>query len=138
MAMTGEKFTGENLAITWDSDDIEGTQIVSAEIRITRPSYEQTGASDDAAGKKPGKPDYTLRFEFRKSTRDADDWTTFDETEAAKAFTIYPNGNTAGEPTRTGNAFVIGATEGISYNGVTPFTVECDVDGAITRGSVSA
>jgi len=32
MAMTGEKFTGENLAVTWDSDDIEGTQIVSAEI----------------------------------------------------------------------------------------------------------
>jgi len=64
--------------------------------------------------------------------------TTFAETEAAKAFTIYPNGNTAGEPTRTGNGFVTGVTEGYPFNGVCPVTIEIDVDGAVTRGTVSA
>ena len=37
MALTGEKFVGDALAITWDGDDIEGTIIVSAEIRASRP-----------------------------------------------------------------------------------------------------
>lgn len=141
MALSGEKFDGDSLAITWDSSTIEAELIRSVTVSRTRKKSEKTGAGDSAIKKHPHKWDYALAIEIWKSDQDVDDADIFIESDEAVTFTIYPNGNTAGEISLAGSAFLDSISEVIPTGdspGMVALSITADVDGAITRSTVSS
>jgi len=139
MALTGEKFDSIDLAVSWDGNVIEAELVRSFSWQATRDTHDVTGGGQKARRKLGGRYDYTGTLELYKSTRDADDLTHFDETHAtAGAVIVYPNGNTSGEPTRTGNAWITNISESDPVGeGPAVISISLDFDGAITKGSVA-
>lgn len=138
MALTGVKYDGDNLEFSWNATAIEQEILREVVISRRRATYDKTGAGEAARRKHPGKYEYQLRVTLWGTTRDADTLATFDETAAAAvAFIVYPNGNTTSEIQRSGNAIITSIEETIMHDGMNAIVIQCDVDGAVTDGSVA-
>lgn len=139
MALTGEKFDGIDLVVSWDGNEIEAELVRSFSWQATRDTHDKSGGGQKARRKHGGRYDYTGTLELYKTTRDADDLTHFDETHAsAGALVVYPNGNSSGEPTRTGNAWITNINESHPVGeGMSVISISLDIDGALTKGSVA-
>ena len=55
------------------------------------------------------------------------------------AFVVYPNGETAGQPMRSGNGIVTSVSESNPAGGdMVTLSISVDVDGEIAKGTVSS
>lgn len=139
MALTGEKFDGDDLAMTWGGTAIEAEVLREVVISTKREVYEKSGASQKDRRKHGGKRERMLRITLWGSTRDADLLDVFDEEATTpSAFWVYPNGNVAGEPVRIGNAWVDSVEETAPHDGMVGYVINCTVDGPVSIGSVFA
>lgn len=135
MAMTGVKFDGDNLELSWNGALVETVMLREIVVSTKREIYDKTGASERARRKHGGKREYTMRITVWGSTRDTDFLTDFDEAATTPtAFIIYPNGDTAGEPKRSGNAWVDSKEETVPHDGMVAYVINCTIDGALTYG----
>lgn len=135
MALTGEKYSGDNLVMDWNGARLDQTLLREIVISPKREMYDKSGSGERARRRHGGKREYTIRITLLGTTRDADLQTRFDETSSAPAaFVIYPNGDTGGEPTRTGNAWVESVEESIPTEGMIGLVISCAIDGDLVDG----
>lgn len=136
MALSGEKFDGDNLKVSYNAALMETVLLREVVISTKKEMYDKTGASEKARRKHGGKYEHTCRITAWGSNEDADLRSDFDETETApKAVIVYPNGNTTGEPTRTFNAWFDSIEETIPHDGMVAYVINLTIDGGITKGT---
>lgn len=139
MPLTGERFDSINLMISWGGTTINEELCRSFSWTVARDMHDMTGGGESARRKFGGRRDYTGTLELYKSDADADDLTVFDETQSAvAALVVYPNGDSSGEMTRSGNAWItnISETNPIGED-MAVLSISIDFDGAVTKGTVS-
>lgn len=135
MALSGAKYDGDNLKMSWNGALVETELLREIVVSTKREIYDKTGAGQKDRRKHGGKRERTMRITFWGSTRDADLLTDFDENATAvTAFIIYPNGDAVGEPKRSGNAWVDSKEETIAHDGMVSYVINCTIDGAVTYG----
>jgi hypothetical protein len=134
MALTGNKYTGDNMYLSWGGTEVEAELLREVAITANRDVYEKTGAGERGKRKHGGKYEYQIRITLWASDEDADAIDIFDETATAVDAVIFgPNGNTSGEPRRTCNAWVTSVEEGVPHDGMVAHVVTADVDGDLTK-----
>jgi hypothetical protein len=137
MALTGNKYTGADLALSVGGSAVEQAVVRSVSISESKDVHDTTGAGGGPKEFLGGEQSGTLSVDLWSSDKDADVRDLFDLTDDdGVAVIVYPKGNSSGEISISFSAIWTGIEEGVEKNSVVPLRVNGQISGAITRATV--
>ena len=138
MALSGIKYTGQNLSVSLAGAVLEQELVKSCTIAESKDVHDSTGGGGGAKTFLGGETTATFSLEIWDSTKLADAITKIDLTDDdGVAVIVYPNGNTSGMQKRSFSVVWTGLTQGVEKNGVVPLSISGQISGAITDALVT-
>ena len=138
MALTGNKYTGADLALSVAGTAIEQAVVKSVTISESKDVHDATGGGGGAKEFLGGEQSATLAVDLWASDNDADVRDHFDLTDDdGVAVVVYPKGNTSGNVSISFSVIWTSIEEGVEKNSVVPMRANAQISGAITRSTVA-
>ena len=137
MALTGNKYTGADLALSVGGSTVEQAVVRSVSISESKDVHDATGGGGGPKEFIGGEQSGTVSVDLWSSDKDADVRNLFDLTDDdGVAVIVYPKGNSSGQISISFSAIWTGIEEGVEKNSVVPLRVNGQISGAITRATV--
>ena len=137
MALTGNKYTGANLALTVGGTSVDQAVIKSVTSNESKDVHDATGGGGGAKEFLGGEQSATVAIDLWSSDKDADVRNLFDlSDDDGVAVVVYPKGNSSGNISISFSAIWTSIEEGVEKNSVVPLRVNGQVTGAITRDTL--
>ncbi len=138
MALTGNEYTGADLAVSIGGTALEQAVVKSVTISESKDVHDATGGGGGAKEFLGGEQSATLAIDLWSSDDDTDVRGHFDlSADDGVAVVVYPKGNTSGNISISFAAIWTSIEEGVEKNSVVPLRVNGQISGAITRDTVA-
>ncbi|HEX9595748.1 MAG TPA: hypothetical protein VF982_02620 [Anaerolineales bacterium] len=139
MALSGNKYTGADLALSVGGTAVEQAVLRSVTISESKDVHDATGGGGGAKEFLGGEQSGTVAIDLWSSDDDADVRDLFDlGDDDGAAVVVYPKGNSSGQISISFSAIWTSVEEGVEKNSVVPLRVNGQISGAITRSTVSS
>lgn len=137
MAITGSKFTGADFAVSLGGTVVEQTLLRDATLNQSKDVHDSTGGGGGAKEFIGGETSGSFSLTLWNSTKAADLLTLVDVTDDdGIAIIYYPKGNSASQISESFTGIFTSMDRGTEKNSVAPVTLNFQISGAITRGTV--
>jgi len=138
MALTGNKYTGADLALSVAGTTLEQAVVKSVTISESKDVHDATGGGGGPKEFLGGEQSATLAIDLWASDDDSDVRDHFDlSDDDGVAVVVYPKGNSSGNVSISFSAIWTSIEDGVEKNSVVPLRVNGQVTGAITRSTVA-